>query len=956
MLWGSMIYAQDDLSSSDWRNISLNDTLRLQLLDSLIDDVYWTKQPDSSLILLEEMVRFARSIDYGTYIRRGLRRRAQLYANLGDYNSAIPANKERIAAYEAADYDTIKRFRALAASHRELAYSLRKVGQTVESLEQYEIAFRYAESIGEAGLKEKSSSLNSLGSLYYNLRNYELAREKYLASLAIKEAIDDQKGIYNALNNLGLVATQTGDYEQALVYFENSLAMKIKAGDKKRMANTYGNIGEVLLIQGREEEAGSYFLQAKNLQEELGLRDELTRSLTQLGELAIRQGQPERAVSYCSDACTIATEDDLWQASLACQRCLYEAYRALGNFREALLAHEAYMVVKDSIFSEENAREIAALEARLTYEKQLAEAQTEQVRLEQESKQERLLRWILAGSTAALALLSWFALRTVRLRRRQNQILQDKNQQIAEDSELIQQQAAELAEVVAIKDQFFTNISHELRTPLTLVISPLEKLLQENKELPESVIRNLKTAQGNADKLLELVEQLLELSKLEAGSISPDNKTVELQTFIRRVFENHQPLADDKNIQFDLLYEAKENLVIETDPGRLEKVIDNLIRNALKFTPNRGRVSLSVNQSPDNHSLLEFTVEDTGPGIQKQYLSKIFDRYFQIPDQSEGGSGIGLALAQESAQLLGGQLSVKSELQDGTSFTLKLPVKSSPEVFRAADTIARERYEEDFTVPAPRAVKHSQRILIVEDNQELQNFITEVLSDYPCSTASDGRAALQMLRQAKNQNAPFALIITDLMMPGMDGATLIRHVKEDSNLASTHLVVLTAKNDLSEKLTLLRIGVDDYLTKPFSTAELAIRVSSLLKHKIEVHHEADSFLQTQGVKDSEWLHEVEQVVERLLDSRQQLTANALANAMNISNRQLLRKIKALTGLSTQLYLQECKLQLAQRYLLQNRYSNVNEVARACGFTTLSYFKKVFQERFGRPPIDLLRSE
>lgn len=934
----TILPAQELPIQDEWKNEYLPDTMRLQLLDSLIRKAYWRKQVDSSFLLIDKQLEMALEQRLSVWITRAYKNRSDLFKRIRDYPNLIPATEDLIASF-----DSTQDMAPLASAYQKIAYAQRKMGLDAASLKSYQISLRWADQAGEEGLRPKAAILNSLGSFYFNRREYDLAKEKYLASLALHRAIKRESGIYSNLNNLGLIHAKTGDYDKAIEYYEISLEMKRERGDKPRIANTLGSIGDIYVEWGRLEMAKKYFLEAKELQESEGIRDELTRSLTQLGDLAHAQGNPRQALEWCAQSCRIAEEDVLWQAALACHRCLYEAHKALGNTAEALSEYELYVTFKDSIFNEKNTREIAAMEAQLTYERQLSDAKTQQMGLRSRAAHERLLRWIFVGLTIGLGLLSWFVWRISKLRRKQNQDLQEKNEQIDADRATILHQSKELAEMAKTKDRFFNNVSHELRTPLTLIVSPLEKLLKQNGDsLPKETINTLGTVRGNADKLLHLVEELLELAKLEAGTSTKEDQIVVLQPLLQQLFDNYSSLAQDKEIQYDFIFAGDKEMVIQVDARRLEKIIDNLLSNALKFTPMGGQVKMTASYLGDPVQELKVEVEDTGAGIKAEDLTKIFDRYYQSVSEGElaqGGTGIGLALAQDLAKLLGGKIQVSSEWRKGSLFTLNIPVAHShhpSEEGRPIDSSA--------AVPMER----KGRILIVEDHVALQSFLSETLDRHECLVAANGRSALQELKRAKIKKEPIDLVLTDLMMPEMDGLTLIQHIVADEQLRSTRVVVLTARHDLTEKLNLLRIGVDDYLTKPFSPAELILRIDRLLEHPIE-NQAVDQEVETQISTDSHWLKELEVQVEHLLQSQQELTAGALATAMNLSNRQLLRKIKGATGLSTQLYLQECKLQLAHRLLVQRSFASASEVAKASGFSTPAYFSKVFLERFGKAP-------
>ena len=938
------ISAQDSSISRDWQDHSLPDTVRLDLMDSMARKVYWTKQPDSSLYVFDQLIQLARSSGQQHELRYGLRRKASLLYRIGNYQAAAKANEERIAGYHLMSYDEEDKSRYLSRAHRDLAKALRKLGRTAESLEQYETSLRYANSAGEAGRNEKANALNSLGNLYFNLREYDLAQEKYQRSLELYQELDVKVGIYSALNNLGLVSSKTGNFQQAIEYYEISLEMKKKADDRARMSNTYGSIGDVYLAWGQETEAKAYFLQAKALQEELGMRDELTRSLTQLGNLAYQQGRPQQALQWCNQSCDIATEDGLWQASMACQECLYKAHKALGNSALALQAYEAHITVKDSVISMSNTQVIADLEARLTYEKQLAEAETERVQLEQKAQRERWLRWLLVGAMLVLLIVTGLAVRIGRLRRRQNQALAIKNQQIST-------QAAELEAAAEVKNRFFTNISHELRTPLTLVTSPLEQLLSQASKLPQQLGDTLSTVRNNANKLLYLVEELLELAQLESGNTTLAEAPLQLPPYLQQIFDNYSLLAQEKSIEYQLESTLPEDFSIRTDAQRLQKIIDNLLGNALKFTPTGGAVKMIVqtNQSAET-SGISIQVQDSGQGISEQDLPFIFDRYYRGNDQVDSavsGIGVGLALAYESAQLLGGSLTAESTIGEGSTFTLFLPgpISLSGDEVQAQSTALTHPVAEIKSVS-------DHRILVVEDNLELQTFLTQVLSDYKCDVADNGQQALQMITEAQQEGSPYHLILTDLAMPVMDGTELIHQLRSSDQWARLRIVVLSARDQQIDKLNLLRSGVDDFITKPFSPEELRLRLNNLLQYEISSPTEqqiGDS--PEQNVTD--WLQQVEQHIERALSTQQDLSALTLASAFHLSDRQLLRKIKAATGMSTQQYIKESRLQLAHRYLTQRQFQTVAEVAKACGFSTTSYFSRLYQQRFGKSPADSL---
>ncbi len=408
-----------------------------------------------------------------------------------------------------------------------------------------------------------------------------------------------------------------------------------------------------------------------------------------------------------------------------------------------------------------------------------------------------------------------------------------------EDKELIQQQADRLKELDKVKSRFFANISHELRTPLTLINAPLEALIN-NGEIDNELVRNtLKTAQRNGVSLLSLVEEILDLGKLEAGKLKLVENPVRLKEFLTDLLSGYQTGLAEKNIELKFDYWPKESLAIMMDENKCGKVVRNLLSNALKFT--KDQISLSVQHSPEDPECMEIVVTDNGIGIHPNDLPYIFDRYYQSEQpgkKAEGGTGIGLALAKELAHLHGGSLKVKSELNQGTTFTFEFPAKEVKEetimplakansielVSALEETIAK--YTSKFEINKPV-------LLITEDHPEMRAFIAQTLDPYfEIRQAENGKIALDVLN-----STPIDIVISDVMMPMMDGFELLGAIRKNESLHEVSVVMLTARADHEDKLHALTLGIDDYLTKPFSAEEFLARIKNILENRIKIIRE-----------------------------------------------------------------------------------------------------------------------
>lgn len=558
--------------------------------------------------------------------------------------------------------------------------------------------------------------------------------------------------------------------------------------------------------------------------------------------------------------------------------------------------------------------------------------------------------------------LIWARNKQQEARRLEREVAQ-RTQKIREDKALIEQQAAELRQLDTMKSRFFTNISHELRTPITLIKAPLENLIHKyGASLETRIGQSLSMVLNNAGKLGRLVEELLELSSLEAKKTMLKETSTPLNLFCRQLFSAYESGAALKNIDYHYHSELKEEDHFFIDRKRLEKIVNNLLSNALKFTPNGGTIRMSLRRQAEQ---LLVEVADSGRGIPPEDLPHLFDRYFQTRRDdiaTEGGTGIGLALSKELALLMQGDLTVTSEWGMGACFALQFPAKEAPAVLpKAPETSQVERL-----APTPPISSHGNllktKVLIVEDNPDMQQLIHSLLADqYDCVLAKNGAEAWAWLQEENEDIDDIELILSDVMMPEMDGYTLLEKIKAHQRWQKLPVVMLTARSAEEDKLQALRMGVDDYLLKPFSPDELKTRLFNLITNyrarknlTVSVEESALKVDIAFGSEESAytvWLKEIEEAAREALDKGLKLSTALLADRVFLSERQFSRKLKAVTGLTPNGYIQEVKLQKARHLLEHQAYTTINEVAQAAGYSSGSYLTKVYHERFGKKPSD-----
>ena len=552
-------------------------------------------------------------------------------------------------------------------------------------------------------------------------------------------------------------------------------------------------------------------------------------------------------------------------------------------------------------------------------------------------------------------------------------------------------EAEKLREVDQMKSRFFANVSHEFRTPLTLIKGPVKQML--DGKFAGNIKEQYKMILRNSDRLLSLINQILDISKLESGKMKLQVSEMDISDFLKALALSFASLAERKRIKLNT---DLKNIRGFVDRDKLEKIVNNLLSNAFKFTPEGGEIVVSLNTpsvSPLMHKGgieggLEIVISNTGPGIPTEQQEKIFDRFYQAPFgqvdnqyQKDGqGTGIGLALTRDLVEACRGAISVSSMPNKNTTFTVILPVAGEcfkdDEIVDESEAGARRPKTGEPKVKAsepdtknltgkkaalkssdrtPASVVQSPLILIVEDNPDMTRYISSFMeSDYRILTAGNGKEGLN-----KTIDKYPDLIISDVMMPEMDGFEFCKQAKRDERISHIPIILLTAKADMTSKIDGLEFGADDYITKPFEAKELQIRTKNLIEQRRKLR-EKFSFIMDLKPEDIAASSMDEQLLHRLLavfeDHMEEpdFSIEKLAIEIGLSRRHLNRKIRALTNLSPTDFIRTLRLHKAAR-LLKNTSGTVSEIAYKVGFNNLSYFSKSFHRHFGKVPSDFLNS-
>lgn len=544
-----------------------------------------------------------------------------------------------------------------------------------------------------------------------------------------------------------------------------------------------------------------------------------------------------------------------------------------------------------------------------------------------------------------LGLIFWFLLYRERLN---NQI---KLEQIEREK---------IQEIDQVKSRFFANISHEFRTPLTLILSPLKQL--QNKNFRGDIQNQYNLMSRNAEKLLQLINQILDLTKLESGKMKLQASIGNLPNFLKRLTDAFQNLAAEKEIDLTFQNSPPSGGLggeFYFDPEKLEQILYNLISNAIKHTPKKGKISLILKE---NKKHFEILVKDSGAGIPKNLQDKIFNRFYQVQDsrvESQSGTGVGLALVIELVELHHGKISLESEIGKGTCFKLEF-LKGKKhlafdEIVESNPEIEIKNYEKtenlNSSTENKNAIQKEEKaeILLVEDNLDVRTYLKENLENkYKIFEAENGKIGLKKAIEKIPD-----LVISDYMMPEMNGIEFSKQLKTNELTSHIPIVMLTARADTTSKLKGLKTGADDYLTKPYEVQELQIRVENLIEQrkKLKAKFSQDFSFNPKAIEvnsmDEQFLKRLMKILETHYKNPEFNVEN-LANEMGLSRMQLHRKIKGISQQTASEFLRHFRLKQAAQLLAQN-HATVSEIAFLSGFNNLSYFTKSFKELFGVLP-------
>ncbi|MEQ9426654.1 MAG: tetratricopeptide repeat protein [Cyclobacteriaceae bacterium] len=782
---------------------------------------------------------------------------------------------------------------------------------------------------------------NTIANAYNYLGEHDTAIGLYEKSYEIFEALDNQRGMAIAMSNLAIIFKEEGENEKGLDYRLRAIEIFEAAGDRMDLLHEYSNLGLDYADTNDLEKALETCLKALSMANELNDLQYQSVNKAYLGIIYNLMGEYEKAISNSNEALELAIQLDQATTRLTALDNLTRSYEKLGNYKKANDYLYESMEIDSVMYSQENAAIRQELQTKYEVEKK---DQENEILRQQDAltraqlAQQRLINFsVISGFAVVLIFMAllFYAFRKIQ---------KHKNE--------IQRQADKLKKLDEYKSRFFANISHDIRTPLTLISGYAEQVKSDpTNVLNEKSTINLERLERNSQKLITMADEIRDLILLEEGNLELTYQKVEIDTYLSLLVNMFNSAAEIREMTLNYTSEIDPSVAVHLDRRKFEKIIYNLVSNAIKYTPEGGEVSVTLRNESDGN--LAISVSDNGVGIEQDELDLVFDRYYQTSDnehKTTEGFGIGLALVKELVELHGGTISVTSEKGRGTTFKVVIPLNLDKATVDLPDhdllgvkRITNELPDE----PTSYLVTHDQVkpiVMVVDDHPEVREYIVSVISEnYEIIEAKNGQHALELLETNKVD-----LIITDLMMPWLDGFGLIEKLQESEKLRSIPVMVVSARTTEEDKLKVLDQGVNNFMSKPFEPKELKMRIENLLKNSNGSDDVWERLINDEKKIDNlqkNILNKVNHlIVERIDDSN--LTVLDLAEEICASERKTYRLIKDLTNHTPLDYIKLIRFDYAKDLLNKKRVKNASEAAKAIGMSNVTQFKSQYKKYFG----------
>lgn len=755
--------------------------------------------------------------------------------------------------------------------------------------------------------KYKIKIFTDIGWVHYFKDDCENALVYFKKSYQKKLSYNDSTDLGGSFSNIGTCFSKIGKLDSAEYYILKAKETYLSNQDSLKLAKVYNNLGNFYLRNKSDVNLAEFnFNNALAIYSAYNDKRNEFITVANLGNLKIRKGEKKEGELFLKEALYMAKTISFPALKRYTLKSLTDFYESEKQFDSAYYYQNQLYEFNDSLKVADQQKAIEELEAKYKFKEQTQNLAIKDLKINQ---------LIVLSILMFLILIILFLL-----------LLYFRQKKIVKE------------ELEKAKSDFFSKIAHEFKTPLSLVIAPLEEMLEQ----PEQRISKEKIALAtkNAYQVSHLINQLLDVAKLEEGKMTLVNSYGDMVSFVQEIVDNYKLLAQEKEVQVQF-NSTIADVFFKFDSDKLKKAIENILSNAIKYTKANSAVEVNLEIEDDK---INIHIKDQGNGLSKEEIQYIFDKFYRTKtteDKKVAGTGLGLSLAKDLVELQGGTIHVKSVIGNGSTFTISIPLNTANE-FNLETAINKTSNEEI-------------EILIVEDNNSIRNYLNEIFTSLNIKTyeARHGKEGLQIATKQVPD-----IIISDLMMPEMNGIEMVKILKNQEITSHIPIIMLTAKSSIESRLEGLKAEADVYLAKPFVVKELLSHVQNFitLREKIkqqllsQSQNEEENSNHLLDFKDS-FIQKIIEIILQQLDN-DDLSIEDISNLLHLSRTQVHRKVKQTTGLSTSVLVRNIRLEKALEFL-KNKEGNVSQIAYKTGFNSASYFSTCFTDYFGFSPTKLL---
>ncbi len=856
------------------------------------------------------------------------------HRNQANYAEALDAHR-KAADYAVMAVDTPE----IVQAYNNLGTDYRRLGELKEaSLHHYkalEYCEEYSDKSSYAAVKNRVVSLNGIGNIHLSMGDMKVAERAFRRALAGETQLGSDLGKAINYANLGAIFESYEQYDSAKVYYTRSMACNQKANSTLGISLCHDHFGRMHEIAEQYDSALVEYHKAYELMQGNNDSWHALKAAIAIARVYMRQGKRTQAYPYLQEAVAMAEATQSHGHMAEACRMLAAYEEQCGNHKAALAHYKRSVAYNDSVYNAENQQQLR--DSYVDYEKEQSMQQVEDIRTAYEAEvRAKKTAFITAITTALGALviiaLLWYVLRT---RRANIRVLQRMER---------------------MRTTFFTNITHEFRTPLTVILGLSEQLQRSSGNDTEQQ-QYLQSIHRQGKSLLDLVNQLLDITRLASGAGEAAWCQGDIVAYVKRTVAGYTDYARMRKVNLTF-HSEKPQIRTCFVPEYMDKIIRNLLSNAIKYTPEEGYVAVMLAQEG---SRVVMRVTDTGRGFPKEDLPHVFELFYQGSNNNTGfaGTGVGLPFVKQMVEHMNGTATASNRREGGAELLLTLPLKQAAEITSQCTPWREEMLETapapliEESTPAEKADREQSMVLVVEDNDDIAQYIGTLLHQhYEMRTAANGYEALLAAEELHPD-----LIITDLMMPEMDGYELCYRLHNSELTCHIPIVVVSARGEDEDRIRALENGADAYLQKPFNAEELMAHVERLIEQQRMLRLRFEKIMtqtldEDDGLKkeDREFLNQLNGLVNEYMNSGK-LCVEFLSEKMHMTRSQLYRKVRALTGYSTNAYIQNLRMERAKQMLLTTNDS-VSDIAMHCGFDDAAYFTRAFRSFHGCTPSEV----